>query len=103
MNVLFVAKKNLKSPICLAASLVLISAAIAQNMLKNALKNLMNNNQETIAAHAVIGCAQQLLCDMDGVLPMDYSASTTAILWRALEIQLAGVAIESLLLARDGS
>jgi len=63
----------------------------------------MTNNQETLAAHAVIGCAHQCLADMDGVLPMDYSASATAILWRALEIQLSGVAIESLLLARDGS
>lgn len=63
----------------------------------------MTNNQESIAAHAVIGCAQQLLCDMDGVLPEDFRASTTAILWRALELQLAGSSIESLLLARDES
>ncbi|CAB4197451.1 hypothetical protein UFOVP1309_15 [uncultured Caudovirales phage] len=61
----------------------------------------MNNNQETLAAHAVIGCAQQCLADMDGVLPEDFRASTTAILWQALEIQMAGVAIETLLLARD--
>ena len=63
----------------------------------------MTNAQETLAAHAVIGCAHQCIADSDGVPPCDYHASTTAVLWRALEIQLSGVAVESLLLARDGS
>lgn len=62
----------------------------------------MTPHQETLAAHAVIGCAQRLLADMDGVLPDDYHASTTAIIWRALEMQLGGMAgVDRLIIARD--
>lgn len=63
----------------------------------------MNDHKETLAAHAVIGCAHRLLVDCDGVLPEDHHAATTAILWRALEMQLAGVGIDTLLMQRDGS
>ena len=62
----------------------------------------MTPHQETLAAHAVIGCAQRLLADMDGVLPDDHHASTTAIIWRALEMQLGGMAgVDRLIIARD--
>ena len=59
-------------------------------------------HKETLAAYAVIGCATRLLADMDGVLPDDYHASTTAIIWRALEMQLGGMAgVDRLIIARD--
>ena len=59
-------------------------------------------HKETLAAYAVIGCATRLLADMDGVLPDDYHASTTAIRWRALEMQLGGMAgVDRLIIARD--
>jgi hypothetical protein len=62
----------------------------------------MAPHQETLAAHAVIGCAQRFLADMDGVLPDDYHASTTAIIWRALEMRLGGMAgVDRLISARN--
>lgn len=60
----------------------------------------MTESQESNAAHAVIGLAHQLLCDMGGVLPDDFHASTTAIIWHALELQLGGQEKVSVLLAQ---
>jgi beta-phosphoglucomutase-like phosphatase (HAD superfamily) len=43
-----------------------------------------------------------MLADMDGVLVDDYHASTTAIIYRALEIQLGGMkGIDRLIMSRD--
>jgi hypothetical protein len=50
----------------------------------------MTENQQKLAAHSLIGFAHKLLADMDGVLPCDFEASTTAIVWQALEFQLGG-------------
>ena len=62
----------------------------------------MNDLQETKAAHLLIGHAHKMLADMDGVLIDDYHASTTAMLYRAIEIQLGGMAgIDRLIMSRD--
>jgi hypothetical protein len=62
----------------------------------------MNDLQETKAAHLLIGHAHKMLADMDGVLIDDYHASTTAMLYRAIEIQLGGMAgIDRLVSSRD--
>ena len=58
----------------------------------------MNESQESTAAHFLIGCAHQLLADMDGVLPGDFHAATTAIIWHALELQLGGAEKVSVLI-----
>lgn len=50
----------------------------------------MTEHQESTAAHALIGFAHQLLADMDGTLPDDFEAATTAMIWHALELQLGG-------------
>lgn len=50
----------------------------------------MTEHQEFAAAHAIIGYAHQLLADMDGTLPEDFHAATTAMIWHALELQLGG-------------
>lgn len=50
----------------------------------------MTELQESTAAHALIGYAHQLLADMDGTLPDDFEAATTAMIWHALELQLGG-------------
>jgi len=64
-------------------------------------KTNMTESQELNAAHAIIGLAHQLLADMGGVLPDDFHASTTAIIWHALELQLGGPEKVGLLLQRD--
>lgn len=62
----------------------------------------MNDLQETKAAYLLIGHAHRMLADMDGVLTDDYHASTTAMLYRAIEIQLGGMAgIDRLVMSRD--
>ena len=62
----------------------------------------MNDLQETKAAYLLIGHAHKMLHDIDGVLIEDYHASTTAMLYRAIEIQLGGIAgIERLIMSRD--
>jgi hypothetical protein len=62
----------------------------------------MNDLQETKAAYLLIGHAHKMLSDMDGVLIDDYHASTTAMLYRAIEIQLGGMAgIDRLVASRD--
>ena len=50
----------------------------------------MTEHQESTSAHALIGFAHQLLADMDGTLPDDFDAATTAMIWHALELQLGG-------------
>jgi hypothetical protein len=62
----------------------------------------MTESQEQSAAQSVIGHVHSLLCDMDGVLIDDYHASTTAIIWLALEMQLGGShGVERLVMSRE--
>lgn len=62
----------------------------------------MNDLQETKAAYLLIGHAHRMLADMNGVLTDDYHACTTALIYRALEIQLGGMAgIDRLVMSRD--
>lgn len=62
----------------------------------------MTESQEIINAEAMICYAH---CVVNHVDIQDLDASVTAVLWRALEIQLKmqGLDIEMLLMARDGS
>jgi len=64
--------------------------------------NQMTENQETTHATRLIGYSNALL-EFEDVEDLD--ASVTAVLWRALEMQLKmqGMDIEMLLMARDGS
>jgi len=50
----------------------------------------MTESQQSAAAHAVIGLVHRTLADMNGVLPDDFEACTTAVIWHALELQLGG-------------
>lgn len=50
----------------------------------------MTETQESKAAHDVIGFVHRMISDHDGVLIDDYHATTTAIIWHALELQLGG-------------
>jgi hypothetical protein len=58
----------------------------------------MNEAQESTIAHAIIGFAQSKLADLDGVLPDDFHAATTAVIWHALELQLGGAEKVSVLI-----
>lgn len=60
----------------------------------------MNDAQESTIAHALIGHAHRLIADVDGVLPEDFNAATTAVIWHALELQLGGPEKVSVLLAQ---